>query len=77
MLSLEKQMTEKASTTGFYSAAFNLTVLITGLGYLVDTFDFFLYNSMRVVSLTELGLSGDALTQTGIIILNCQIFWSF
>ena len=44
MLSLEKQMTEKASTTGFYSAAFNLTVLITGLGYLVDTFDFFLYN---------------------------------
>jgi MFS family permease len=74
MLSLEKQMTEKASTTGFYSAAFNLTVVITGLGYLVDTFDFFLYNSMRVVSLTELGLSGDALTQTGIIILNCQIF---
>ena len=58
----------------FYLNAFNLTVLITGLGYLVDTFDFFLYNSMRVVSLTELGLSGDNLTKMGIIILNCQIF---
>jgi len=28
---------------------------------------------MRTVSLTELGLSGDALTQMGITILNCQI----
>lgn len=53
---------------------FNITVLISGLGYLIDTFDFFLYNSMRVVSLTDLGLSGDSLTQAGILILNCQIF---
>ncbi len=59
---------------GFYTTAFNLTVLITGLGYFIDTFDFFLYNSMRSVSLTELGLSGDALTHAGIVILNCQIF---
>jgi MFS family permease len=29
---------------------------------------------MRVVSLTELGLSGDVLTKTGITILNCQVF---
>jgi MFS family permease len=65
---------ENIPKTGFYSTAFNMTVLITGLGYFVDTFDFFLYNSMRVVSLTELGLSGAALTKTGIIILNCQIF---
>jgi MFS family permease len=62
------------SDEGFYKTAFNLTVLVAGLGYFIDTFDFFLYNSMRVVSLTELGLSGDALTRTGIIILNCQIF---
>jgi MFS family permease len=63
-------MTEKH----LHKTAFNLTVLIAGLGYLVDTFDFFLYNSMRVTSLTELGLSGDALTKAGITILNCQIF---
>jgi MFS transporter, putative metabolite:H+ symporter len=59
---------------GFYTSALNLAVVIAGLGYFVDTFDFFLYNGMRVVSLTELGLSGDALTKVGILILNCQIF---
>lgn len=55
-------------------SAINWIVLVSGLGYFVDTFDFFLYNSMRVVSLTELGLSGDLLTKAGITILNCQIF---
>lgn len=57
----------------FYKHALNMTVLTTGLGYFVDTFDFFLYNSMRVASLTDLGLSGSELTTVGIIILNCQI----
>jgi MFS family permease len=62
------------SQSGFYSEAFNLTVFVTGLGYLVDTFDFFAYNVMRVVSLTELGLSGETLTKIGMLILNCQVF---
>ena len=65
--------TKGASDNGFYKTAFNLAVLVAGLGYFIDTFDFFLYNSMRIPSLTELGLSGDALTKTGIFILNCQI----
>src|SRR5207253_9593162 len=56
-----------------YGNAFNLTVLVAGLGYFIDTFDFFLYNGMRVVSLTELGLRGDVLTSVGIFILNSQI----
>jgi MFS family permease len=60
--------------SGFYDQAFNLTVLVAGLGFFVDTFDLFLYNGMRVVSLTELGLSGDSLTKVGILILNSQIF---
>src|ERR1700734_2575353 len=53
---------------------FNLVVLIAGLGYFVDTFDFFVYNGMRIGSLTELGLSGETLTKVGILILNSQIF---
>jgi len=61
------------SNSGLYNSAFNLTVLVAGLGYFIDTFDFFLYNSMRVVSLTELGLTGYGLTKTGIFILNFQI----
>jgi MFS transporter, putative metabolite:H+ symporter len=66
-------VTEAPLKTNFYDKALNLTVLITGLGYFIDTFDFFLYNSMRTVSLNELGLSGDALTKAGIIILNSSI----
>lgn len=51
----------------------NVTVLITSLGYLVDMFDLFLYNMMRVKSLTDLGYSGDALTQAGLMIANGQM----
>lgn len=68
------RLTNKISSQSIYQHAFNLTVLVAGLGYLVDTFDFFLYNAMRVSSLSELGLSGDTLTKTGIIIHNCQVF---
>ena len=49
-------------------------ILITGLGFFVDSFDAFSYNVMRAPSLTELGLSGDALTRAGMIILNWQVF---
>jgi MFS family permease len=51
---------------------FNLTVIITSLGYFIDFFDMFLFNILRVKSLTDLGLSGDALTQSGLFISNCQ-----
>lgn len=50
----------------------NATVLITSLGYLIDMFDLFLYNMMRVKSLTDLGYSGEALTQAGLMISNGQ-----
>jgi putative MFS transporter len=56
-----------------YSSALNVTVLITGLGFFVDSYDFFLYNAMRVAALSELGLAGEELTRTGIFILNLQI----
>jgi len=58
----------------WYGTALNLAVIIGGLGYFIDTYDFFLYNSMRVVSLTQLGLKPDEITSVGIVILNCQIF---
>lgn len=54
------------------SKLFNATVLVASLGYMVDMFDFFLYNMNRVKSLTDLGLSGDALTSAGIIVSNWQ-----
>ncbi len=50
----------------------NFTVIIASLGYFVDFFDLLLFNITRVKSLTDLGLSGDALTQSGLFISNCQ-----
>lgn len=51
----------------------NVTVLVAGLGYLVDMFDMFLFNMMRVTSLKDLGFSGDALTSAGLFISNAQM----
>ncbi len=48
-------------------------VLVTALGYLVDVYDILLFNVVRVTSLTDLGLSGAALTDAGLMILNWQM----
>ncbi len=47
-------------------------VLVAALGYFVDVFDIWLFANFRIASLTELGLSGDALTREGAFVLNCQ-----
>jgi MFS family permease len=52
---------------------FNTTLLVVGLGYVIDAFDTFLYNSLRVPSLRDLGLEGDALVKTGLNILSVQV----
>lgn len=52
---------------------FSASLLVVCLGYFADSFDLFLYNALRVPSLTELGLAGDALTRAGIWILNLQV----
>lgn len=55
------------------SKVFNATVLVTAFGYLVDLYDILIFNVTRVASLTELGLSGTALTDMGLFILNMQL----
>lgn len=52
----------------------SVTVLIPGAGYLIDMFDLFLFNMVRVKSLTALGLTAEQVTQTGIQIINAQLF---
>ncbi|MDX2027985.1 MAG: MFS transporter [Alphaproteobacteria bacterium] len=56
-----------------HTSIFNTTLLVVGLGYCIDAFDLFLYNALRVSSLRDLGLEGDALTKAGLYILNLQI----
>lgn len=57
-----------------WRAALNVTVLVSALGYFVDIYDLLLFSIVRVPSLTSLGLSGDALLSTGVLLLNAQMF---
>ena len=50
-----------------------MTVIITGLGYFVDMYDLFLFNVVRVQSLKDLGVTGDAITSIGVEILYMQM----
>src|SRR5438094_146188 len=54
-------------------AIFSATVIISSLGYFVDIYDVVLFSIIRVPSLKSLGLSGPALLDTGIYLLNVQM----
>ncbi len=50
-----------------------IPVIVAALGYMVDMYDLFLFNIVRVPSLKELGLTGDELFSKGLLILNVQM----
>lgn len=50
-----------------------LPVIVIAMGYFVDIYDLILFGVVRVASLSELGLSGEAITSWGSIILNMQM----
>lgn len=51
----------------------NAAVVVAALGYFVDIYDLLLFGFVRVKSLRDLGFSGQALTDTGIALLNWQM----
>lgn len=51
----------------------SIPVIVAALGYLVDMYDLFLFNIVRVPSLKELGLSQDEVFSKGLFILNIQM----
>ena len=51
----------------------SLPVLVAALGYFVDIYDLILFSIVRVPSLKSLGLSGPALVDTGVFLLNMQM----
>ncbi|MFM8372041.1 MAG: MFS transporter [Bacteroidota bacterium] len=59
----------KTDSASFFSAA----VIVSALGYFVDAFDLLLFGVVRVKSLTELGLSGQALTDASLSLQNWQM----
>lgn len=48
-------------------------IMVASLGYFVDIYDLLLFSIVRISSLKSLGLSGDELTDTGIMLLNVQM----
>jgi MFS family permease len=55
------------------NSSFYLALLTAALGYFVDVYDIILFAVVRVSSLKELGFEGQALTQTGLMLLNVQL----
>jgi len=56
-----------------HKSLLNTTLLVVGFGYTVDAFDTLLYNALRVPSLRDLGVNGDALVNVGLNIFNIQL----
>jgi MFS transporter, putative metabolite:H+ symporter len=54
--------------------ATHLAVLVAALGYFVDIYDLILFSVIRIKSLGELGLSGEALTTQGLHLLDMQMY---
>ncbi len=61
------------STNGEKVKILNAAVIIAALGYFVDIYDLLLFGFVRVKSLEDLGLSGQALTDTGLSLFNWQM----
>jgi len=51
----------------------NAAVIVASLGYFVDIYDLLLFSIVRIPSLKSLGLTGEALTDNGIFLLNVQM----
>ena len=51
----------------------HVPIIVAALGYFVDIYDLILFSIVRVPSLTALGLSGDALLESGVLLLNMQM----
>jgi MFS family permease len=52
---------------------FSLPVIVASLGYFVDIYDLVLFSIIRVPSLKDLGVSGQALIDNGVFLLNMQM----
>ncbi|HWO23107.1 MAG TPA: MFS transporter [Kofleriaceae bacterium] len=54
--------------------ATTFAVIVAALGYFVDVYDLILFGMVRTASLRDLGISGTALTEQGVRLLNWQMF---
>src|SRR5690348_16662297 len=52
---------------------FTVPVIVAALGYMVDMYDLFLFNIVRLPSLKAMGLSDDELFHKGLLMLDVQM----
>lgn len=52
----------------------SFSVLVPALGYFVDMYDLLLFGIVRIPSLRSMGISGEQLVNTGVFLLNMQMF---
>ena len=62
------------NTTTSSTKILNAAVIVAALGYFVDIYDLLLFGFVRVKSLTDLGFSGQDLTDKGLSLQNWQMF---
>lgn len=65
--------TDCAVSDARWRQVFGLPVIVAALGYFVDIYDLVLFSIVRVPSLKALGLSGQALVDQGVFLLNMQM----
>ena len=51
----------------------NAALVVSALGYFVDVFDLYVFSIVRTQSLSDLGITGDAATKTGLFLMNMQM----
>lgn len=56
-----------------WKVLFSIPVIVAALGYFVDIYDLLLFSIVRKPSLSSMGLSGEALMNDGIYLLNMQM----
>lgn len=55
------------------STILSAAVIVASLGYFVDIYDLLLFSIVRIPSLQSIGIRGDELTESGILLLNVQM----
>ena len=55
------------------STILSAAVIVASLGYFVDIYDLLLFSIVRIPSLQSIGIIGDELTESGILLLNVQM----
>jgi MFS family permease len=67
------QLADHDHRTDSFRQILRIPVIVAALGYMVDMYDLFLFNIVRVPSLKDLGLTQEEVFSKGLVILNAQM----